>query len=412
MKSYNELMDFHFETGYFKKSDSRYRYELSPEPFFLTQNLKIQVDEIGCMVKYYLSGLRSLMKGIQESNDHTKVLLRNSITNALCGLPYIETQKEIPVVKVDVMIDASGNLKVAEIDAYNPRGMIFAAFQRDVHQGSSLGTFFPGITNILLDELTKRNSDSLLWCYAHHERFYERAFSQLKRLLGREGIKITLCDMEISNTKGLKDWKVANLVPWGMRFGNELYAKELLLSIYKDNEDSFLYPLVPWLGNKVGMGIVSNPTNNQNIESLVQEHFASIDSMRKYIPKTVLASKRISGDARSFLEGKETIVLKANVSSGMKGVWIHGLSEGVPTMIGNTLKEKNCNYTLQECVDQKQFSLNSYDPITEELKEDKWFLRMTIFVKANGEVADIVITGRRTPDVHGANDCIQMPCVY
>jgi hypothetical protein len=41
-----------------------------------------------------------------------------------------------------------------------------------------------------------------------------------------------------------------------------------------------------------------------------------------------------------------------------------------------------------------------------------WYLRMTLQVDANGMVVDAEMTGRKTPDVHGAMDCIQIPCVF
>jgi hypothetical protein len=316
------------------------------------------------------------------------------------------------------MIDTSNRLKIAEIDAYNPRGIAFAAFIKDAYQGYTEHCFFSGAEKTLAEEVLKKDFSKLVWLYAHHERFYEVVFEQLRRImLEKYAVKIIPYDTDTFLASKHMDETMFTMIPWGMRTTNEItIAEPTLFNLYEANSQRFLYSPTPSLGNKALMGLVSKTGNSNEQEEMLKTYYSKekLDLIRKYIPNTVLVSRRHRDDVKIFLNQHRASVLKANISSGLKGVWVYDSIDDLNknSKIESFMQEKKPNYTLQEFIHQKKFKLESYSGENNTLRTDDWYLRMTLQVDANGMVVDAEMTGRKTPDVHGAMDCIQIPCVF
>lgn len=417
MKSYQEILEHHLRTGYFsQESGSKYHYILSPRPFVCSAFIKMQIDEIGIAVASYLKGSELFLKEKHHCGNNMISSLRGSIISQT-GFPAYEGKYRVPLCKVDVMIDTSDRLKIAEIDAYNPRGIAFAAFIKDAYRGYIGHSFFPGAEKTLAEEILKKECSELIWLYAHHERFYEVVFQQLKRIMSETYAVEVLTHDTDKILGGYAEKTMLNMIPWGMRTPNEItITQSALYNLYKANPERFLYSPTPSLGNKALMGFVSKTGNNDELEEMLKSYYSKekLDLIRKYIPQTVLVGRRFKDEVKLFLEQNNTGVLKANVSSGLKGVWVYkSIDElNMKSKINLYKEEKKPNYTLQEFIDQKKFKLETYSGENNRLETDNWYLRMTLQVDTNGNIVDAEITGRKTPDVHGAVDCIQIPCVF
>ncbi|MGB0925322.1 MAG: hypothetical protein ACPGTS_01280, partial [Minisyncoccia bacterium] len=166
--------------------------------------------------------------------------------------------------------------------------------------------------------------------------------------------------------------------------------------------------MMPWLGSKAFMGIVSNPTQHQLLTDMVSNNFTRRDLVNKYIPKTIPVGKTTKDHVMNFYKDKKTI-LKANVSSGMKDIYTSEHTEFEKILL-QSCNTKNTNYILQEMVDQKTFTFNVFNAQTGKLEVQNHYLRITGYIGADGSVLDAEVTGRQSPDVHGAPDCIMVPC--
>ncbi len=418
MKSYEEILEHHLRTSYFSQEfGSKYHYILSPQPFVCSAFIKKQIDEIGIAVAGYLKGSELFLKDKNHCKNNMIPSLRGSIISQT-GFPLYQGNYRVPLCKVDVMIDTSNRLKIAEIDAYNPRGIAFAAFIKDAYQGYTEHSFFPGAEKTLAEEVLKKECSKLVWLYAHHERFYEIVFEQLQRImLEKYAVEIITYDTDTFLAAKHMDETMFTMIPWGMRTPNEItVAQPTLSNLYETSPDRFLYSPTPSLGNKALMGLVSQIGNSEELEEMLKTYYSKekLDLLREYLPSTVLVSRRYKDDVRVFLNQNKACVLKANVSSGLKGVWVYDSIDDLNknSKIESLMQEKKPNYTLQEFVHQKKFQLESYSGDNNTLRTDDWYLRMTLQVDADGMVVDAEITGRKTPDVHGAVDCIQIPCVF
>ena len=144
MSLYDNFVSYHKQIGLWNSPENfkRYGYVLSPEVFTLNSKMQSQLTEIGLAVKAFQEGAKRLARysfDKKETGKHTPSMLYRMFREALGGLPFVVSERNVPICKVDLMIDTQGNLKIAEIDAYNPRGIAYAMFLREMH--NALGNF-------------------------------------------------------------------------------------------------------------------------------------------------------------------------------------------------------------------------------------------------------------------------------
>lgn len=406
MKKFSELLEYHLDNGFWSSvNDTRYGYELSPVPFYLNSDLQNQLTDIGKVVANIQEGSKRLFKNVSQSNGRTESSIRKIFEQAGGGLPMVVSEQKMPLTKVDLIIDVKSQIKIAEIDSYNPRGIVYALLLRDIFKEYS-GQFYSGCGAILSAEMEARETTKLLWIYAMKERYYLQGFLQFQRIMNQYGKEI-----KVQSAASLKDVDMLSLmIPWGMNDPVEQLAKKMLIDKYMNNDSQFLFPLHPWMGTKGILGMLSNSCKNEALESLAQYHFSDVDMIRQYIPPTTLISKRNATEVASWVNGDRNVVLKGNVASGLKSVFFSAdkKEEYVKNLLVAT-SMKQPSYIMQEEVQQKTFRLPYYKN-NGTLEYADWYLRLIIHVDSSGQVVDAEITGRRTKDVHGAPDCIQLPC--
>lgn len=406
MKKFKDLTDYHYDHGYWTaENNQNYDYVLCPEPFFLTSKLESELYLVGKAVAAYHEGMEQIFDhaetNIGRTNNRTVSLIHKILDQATDGMPKIRSVgKKIPLAKVDLMIDKNENLKIAEIDSYNPRGIPYGIFLEDIYREykrpfSSLVPFMDSISS----------NGELTWVYADVERYYLRIFSQMKRILAPDGIRINI--VSSADSEVFYDEEKILMVPSRMHKQNEITAKNALLEKYALNSAKFAYPLHPWISTKGAMGLISNPAKCESLEEIVSSSFdkKGLEFLREKLPQTVALGKN-SPLGNTFFNGSP-FVLKKNISSGLKGVWVTDHND-------QKFKEatllKNSSFVAQEFVDQKTYPIDYYDQ-NGNVKSADWYLRLTAYVDQFGRVVDAEVTGRRTPDVHGAPDCIMLPCI-
>jgi hypothetical protein len=418
MTNYNSLLDYHKQIGLWNSDEklSRHGYVLSPEKFVLDSQMQSQLQEIGKAVYQFQHDAISLARLVSSGNgDHAKGMMFKVLKESLNGFPFAISERIAPLCKVDLMVDSHGNFKIAEIDAYNPRGMAYSMFLNEMHKDLGNVKAENMLSGVLASDgffrKSFQNFSNPMWIYSHRERYYEPI---LKIMNGFMKSKFD-CSMELVSAvdfekiRETQKCKYRNflMIPWGMQQPEEQETKRFLLEKYFENEQSFIFPLTPWAGSKGLLGLVSKPYSYE-LENIVHECFSQLCSLRKFLPQTLLVSKRNKENLEDFLKENPECILKANFSSGMKGVWFK--PDEIKTNLAKAVTQKNPAYTVQELINQKKFDFQAFDS-SGGLYDGQWYIRLVIHVDDMGNVVDAVVTGRPEPDVHGAPDCIMLPCV-
>lgn len=404
MKKFKELTEYHYDHGYWTpQNNQNYEYVLCPEPFSLSFKLESELSLVGKVIGAYHDAMENIFdyaESQKTKNDRSASMISRILKQGCDGLPFGRSiGRKIPLTKVDLIIDKNENLKIAEIDSYNPRGIPFALFLRDIYKEYKSPFCNP---IFILDSMTKNGN--LTWVYSDVERYYERIFKQMQRIV-RHDMNLTLINASKADT--FYDQENILMIPTRMHKPKELSAKNRLLEMYTKNVLSFAYPMHPWISTKGALGIVSNPTEELALEELLKSSFdkKDLEFLRILLPKTAILGKALE-NTKSWCNGSK-FMLKKNVSSGLKGVW---LADANHEKFREAVSQKNPSYIAQEFVDQKTYPISYYDQ-KGDVKSADWYLRLTTYVDQLGRVVDAEITGRRTPDVHGAPDCIMLPCI-
>ena len=189
-KNFKDLVDYHLENRYWSSAnDTRYGYVLCPHPFRLDENHIAQLKEIGIAVADYIRGMKKLFTYASQYQGSHRIA---STIYQICeqgsgGMPLLSPAGNVPITKVDCMIDTLGNIRIAEIDAYNPRGLSYVLFLRDIFPEAK--NPFCGITDTLANCIGNKE---LIWVYANRERYYLTAFAQMQRIMRKYNINMHL----------------------------------------------------------------------------------------------------------------------------------------------------------------------------------------------------------------------------
>ncbi len=411
MVSYKDFADYHKQIGLWNTPENfnRYGYVLSPEKFILTKDMQEQLHEIGQAVSSYQRGASILAQKLQQKKGltHTESMIYRLFKDALSGLPFVVSDRINPLCKVDLMIDSSGKFKIAEIDAYNPRAIAYAIFLREMNlklNNTPQDALLPGVFNTLSKFWNSELEPT--WVHAHRERYYEPILRHMNTIITND-YGYPMNTVSALNSNQVKSSSKFFMLPWGMQQKEEQETKRFLLEKYLQNENDFFCPLTPWMGTKGILGLVSSPYSNE-LKKIVNENFTDLTLLSKYLPETLLVHKEVGASVKNFTDKHPCHVLKANIASGMKGVWMK--EDEIEVHLKEALTQRSPIHTLQECIDQKKFSFQAYNS-KGEIFMDEWYVRMIIHVDTEGNVVDAEVTGRTEPDVHGAPDCIMFPCV-
>ena len=283
MDRYGQLSQHHISTGYWN-GDSRYQHLLSPNPFVLPEIWKPQLREIGKVVAGFQKGMPHIFETLSVGKTNLHQNLFHVVKDGTYGMPIRPLDQKIPLVKVDIMVGEDDQLRIAEIDAYNPRALAFMELLRDLY-----GLPSSSVAKYIAEEVRRRGKQKLLWVFANHERFYLPGLLQYARVMLRD-YQIQVNCVNASELQKEDFCRAAVLIiPWGMRQPEEIPNRDLILDLYQRKPEKFIFPLVPWLGAKGLLGIISNPTGHEEIEQLVTD-FPKRELFRNYVPETAISA--------------------------------------------------------------------------------------------------------------------------
>lgn len=398
----DDLINRHIQCGFWDHdNDPRHGYVLCPEPYVLSSSWKNQLTTLGVAVSSFQNGLPNLFEKICNGKSNFLINTNHLFKQANHGLP-VYNEGVLPLVKVDIMVNSNDELKIAEIDGYNPRAIAYTALLRDLHLLTP-----SGIEKVIAELVISRGYKKLAWIYAHHERYYSRAINQFARIL-KKNFDIEVLTFDTENY--IDENKLSNcailIIPWGMRTATELINQDKLIDLYRKDSNKFLYPLTPWVGSKGLLGIASNATNKPELEELASS-FSDINLIRKFVPKTALVGWQYP-ETKLWADEMNEYVLKLNVSSGLKGVWFSGNNNPeCRNLLEEKWRHKKSTSIVQEFVNQKKVAIKTIN----STENEEWYVRLIAYIDQYGKVVDLCLTGRKTPDVHGSTDCILLPCV-
>ncbi|HVX90396.1 MAG TPA: hypothetical protein VHC20_02040 [Candidatus Paceibacterota bacterium] len=386
------IADYLVASGYWGDESLRRRhaYVLSPAVYMLSPE---QEQSLSRLARYAYNAVKTLngrlvhlaTSGTHLSHDEARFVgLANAGSRSLYT-PADGVTDIPPVLKVDLVQDAQGRFFIAEVDSYNPRGFGFAALLEESMPELSLMRY-PGMKGF-----AEHMSSTQEWCVvvSEFERYYEAPFRVLCNSLERHGKKMTILrEHELGTGGQIPEGAGVLAIPESLN--RYPVVREKLLAHHRQGTCAFLYPPVAYLGSKAFL-----------------PYLRSCIGMDEFIPPTVPVGKR---HANTLPRPDVPAVLKATVSSGMKGVYFSDIDgDGYTSALAKASALKHSSWILQEQVPQEALPIVVFEEDGTRVVRD-YFLRITAYVRADG-VVDAEITGRPDRKVHGAPDCIQIPVI-
>ncbi|MEK7493853.1 MAG: hypothetical protein AAB630_01715, partial [Patescibacteria group bacterium] len=332
------------------------------------------------------------------------------------GVPkiYHELQgayiRHIPrLLKVDLMVDQSGDFKIAEIDGHNKHGLGYSTlglrFREALYPHAQA---LPGTVKTLAEEVRRLGHTEIKLLYADQERFYVPEFEVAKQEFAKHGINCVVVS-EMNTSEAFLESGMLLDLPF-LYHKKEFY--ETIVSAYKNGKVEFIIPPKPFLGAKGVLALLRNDGGNEHLESLLCSFIKkqSLDLVRRYIPETLLVGKQAEGiDSVKERVSRKRFVLKESISSGMKGTVFS--DDARFDAVLERACATNMNWILQEEVVNQPQSFSWFESVDwddHRIKTaDDWFMRVTVQY-VNRKLGDVLVTARRDKAVHGGKDCLQI----
>jgi hypothetical protein len=386
------------ESGLWSESgdNSRYGYTLSPCVYGIGPDFARNLEYLGRDVHRSLRSLDEKLICLGSGGVHLTKPAARFLRLAKTGTKNLLTPRDggvgiSPVIKVDLVQDMDGNYRIAEVDAYNPRGLGYLCLLASMTDGMKR---FPGegVLTSLFASIRRDNSPWVI-IVSEYERYYEPAFGVLVKSLQKYGIPAKLVREEKLGQDGvdevLGDFAQVLCIPESL--SEYPKVRRRLIERYKEGSLFAIFPPKAYLGSKGFLPYLSGP-------GLAEEH----------IPKTSLVSR--VDDPGAVIKDGTPAVLKATVSSGMKQVLFSDLDEeAFCAKLAGARKDEYPLWVMQEQVPQTATPVMVYDDCGRKVCRDYYF-RIIAHITEYG-ILDVEVTGRPDRKVHGAPDCIQLPSV-
>lgn len=387
----DELRSYVVASGYWgdENLEKRHAYVLSPSVYMLSHEQERSLDRLARCTHAAVKSLNARLICLASGQKHLSheearfVKTANAGSRSLCT-PASGEARIPPVIKVDLVQDANGRFFIAEVDTYNPRGFGFAALLENSIPGLAAWRY-PGLAG-----LAEYFAGPEEWhvVISEFERYYETPFRVLCDALARHGKKLSIVrEHELANGRKLPPASGILAIPESLN--QHPQVRESLLACYRENTHAFLYPPVAYLGSKAFL-----------------PYLRSCIGMDEFITPTVPVGK---GCANALPDPGRPAVLKAAVSSGMKGVYFSDIDGEYAQALQKACSQKNSSWILQEQVPQEPLPIVVFDGGGNRVTQE-YYLRITAYVSESG-IVDAEITGRPDRKVHGAPDCIQIPII-
>lgn len=389
-----------------------HNFLLSTSVFQITQEQKSELSALGIALYDCLMGLSHIatIAYDQQFNYNGKWAFVRKIFSTGVHHVFHELQglkvKDVPrLLKVDIMINQSGEFKIAEIDGHNKHGLGYSTlamnFRNALHPDCQS---LPGVISLLSREVSRLGYSDVKLFYSDQDRFYLPEFEIVAEEFSKHGINCKIISEISCNVEELESGLFIDLPVLHSRIN--LY--DVIVPAYKRGDVKFIIPPKQFMGSKGVLAILRNDLGDEDLESIIRAFIPtrSLILVRKYIPETFLVGKQGEG-LKSIQERimNKNYVLKESISSGMKGTCFSDSFDFGDVLL--RAANSQMNWVLQEEVINQPQTYSWYEEGDDLITSDDWFTRVTVHY-VNRQLADIVITARRDKSVHGAKDCIQL----
>lgn len=391
--SHDDVTEYFAKSGYWgtKELKERYACTLSPAAYVLSTKDQASLHALSLATYGAVKELNNKLCTIAGSThipprDGHFLKLAGAATRGL--LRPLDQEYRIPdAMKVDLVLDGEGNFNIAEVDVYNPRGFGFAALLEGIVPKEFRDNRYAGV-KLLASQLKRYDVGTWYFIVSEYERFYEATFNILARALREYGVMAFVVREEaLAQGTEIPEGSGVFAIPASMNAYPTV--RQSLIERYRQGSLVCFYPPVAYLESKAFLPFLRTQPG-----------------MEQFIPEATLVGKRCE---ERELEGP--LVLKAAVSSGMKGVWFSDLDREFNERLLGARTHKVPAWILQKQVPQRPVLVPVYvedAPYRVVPRHLPYYLRVTAYVTKDG-ILDVEVTGRPDQKVHGAPDCIQIP---
>lgn len=388
-------------------------FVLSPDSFIFSERQAAELGGFAASVGEVMRGVSNIMAIAHGGLGQGRVW--NEVSHTLnLDNPWKQfgafAPKQVPrIVKVDLVEEESGRLRVVEIDAMNCRAMGYCSLFRRISESVyPAAQRFPGIAVCLAKEITMRKTDRAVFLYGHTERFYRPEFEILVREMAQAGITVVLADEVDVRILGT-DLVICGQIEHSRLFFNlpqidrnaELRAWMELAAFEKRVE--FLVPPKGFLGSKALLSVLRNDNGSTEIEAMLSSQISqkALSTVREMIPRSVLIGR---GSVMPDFGGGT--VLKRFVSSGMKGV-VMSHDPAFHDTFADACRRGG--WIAQEMVVGRRREYRLFAESGDVIREHR-YARIVAYI-IGGQVADAVATACSTPECHGGKTAVNVGVV-
>jgi len=366
--------------GFNGSVQNSHQFAFTEAPVVLPQHALDQMCAIAAQVPTYYRMLQSLGENLPSTGTSSQY---KGIDTARWAPP--------PVTMIDAMITADGEVKIAEVDVINPRGLGYLALYDQLHADAGAQHALRAVAR------TVREHDAeLTVLQGSMQNFYGPYFALLQKALKQSG---AICNvtLEPDITVGHDGALLVDGIAWAPSLLLDFPAlrkrlkkaygplADTIVQAYNEGVLAMLYPPQPHLSSK-----------------LLLAHASEQGIFGDHLPKTLLCED--AETARKYLATGEYCI-KAAVSSGMKGLWLPGSVD--VTGVKFPLVAQGL------VADQHVLELTHASGNHKDWQVGKFLARLSLFVSTDGMLLAADITGQpytgAVRGVHGNPDCVLAP---
>lgn len=421
-------------------SRSKYGFRLSPDSLEITASQRMELTEINDLVYSeggFLDGSMELFRQIFNPR-FTSTKVGGRISRALrMGIPRQEGpiqrsfQTQIPAIaKLDLALACSGPaFRILEVEADQAHGFGYVTIaDRFGIRTFPNKAYLPGLITVLGDSLVERGFSTkkpLALIVGRLESFYEQELEVFSGIANKEGLNIMFIperELVVSadgvashnNRNSVTDLLVdLPILTSAGRIGTGVDSVNLL-DLYAQAKIECLIPPKRFLSNKNLLGLISNGSDDQDLEKVLLDVFneSKLSRLRRFIPVSAVINRKTEDYAAlRVINNPDNWVIKKAVASGSKGVALPSSPDRQRAFLQEALVNPH-SYIIQEKVEQeaRRFHFAEQSELG-DLRSALMYMRLTLFASPI-RMAALALTARETEDVHGAKDCIQIPVVY
>lgn len=381
-------------TGYWLDAERRRRnaYVLSPAAYAVSEAQHAELTTLSRALYASIERVSARLCALARSRrlTHPEAALLGLAKSGIRGLraPHEHDGSIPPVIKVDLMEDRDGSYRIAEADVYNPRGFGYLALL-DATIPAGFERVGGGMDALATLVAQFAEGDQCPIIVSGYEGYYYPTYRILAdELIARSVQAGVVLESELADKPIIVERLRATFsIP------DTLYARpdlrDALLAKSRDGSLRSFMPPAAYLGSKAFLPA-----------------YAECPTVARFLPKTTLIGRR---DGRDFALNGTGALLKNVTSSGHKNiVFSRRDPEGFARMLAEARTRRHPHWIVQEEVEQRRVSVVVFDGHERTARE--YFLRLTAYITRDG-LLGLEVTGREDGFVHGAPDCIQIPCV-